>query len=95
VNDVPRWVVHVVNGASGRRWGSRFERFEDPVPLVDVRITLDLPDQLGRAQIGRAWQAGSGAEIALRHLAAPDGRIEIELPRIDTDGVIVLETAAR
>jgi hypothetical protein len=88
-----RWLVHVVNGATGRKWGTRFERFEDVIPLSSVSITLDLP-----APVARAWRGGTGEEVVMR--AASEGSmggshlVEIELPAVDTSGIVVLEPVA-
>lgn len=86
-----RWLVHVVNGATGRRWGTRFERFEDRIPLSEVRVTLDLP-----VKFERAWQGGTGEAVRLRPVpggAAGAGLVEIELPLVDISSVVVLEPA--
>jgi hypothetical protein len=86
-----RWLVHVVNGATGRRWGSRFERFEDPIPISNLRVSLDLP-----VRVERAWRGGSGEPVVIRSVPDPSngaGRVEIELPSVDTSAVVVLEPA--
>jgi hypothetical protein len=86
-----RWLVHVVNGATGRRWGNRFEHFEDPIPISNMKVTLDLP-----VDIARAWQGGTGDTIVLRPAPgrpAGAGLVEIELPLVGTSSIVVLEPA--
>jgi hypothetical protein len=86
-----RFLVHVVNGATGRRWGERFERFEDPITLSDIRISLDLP-----VAIERAWLGGTGEAVELRAVTAQGAShlVEIELASLDTASIVVLEPAA-
>ncbi|HTX00251.1 MAG TPA: alpha-amylase family protein [Acidimicrobiales bacterium] len=83
-NGSPRWLCHVVNVSTGRRFGPRLERFEDSIPLHDVRLLLDLP---GGAR--RARDAASGEELALA--ATGGGAVEVVLPHVDTGCIVALE----
>ena len=92
LNGKERWLVHIVNGFAGRRWGPRLERFEDSVPLPAMRVTLDLP-----GVVRQAWQGGSGEELVVHHLGeAIGGRdggrlVEVEVPPVDISSIVVLE----
>jgi hypothetical protein len=83
-----RWLVHVVNATAGRRWGPRLERFEDPITLHALRVTLEVPDR-----VSRAWQGGTGDDVAFRQITEKSGRslVEIEVPPLDISCVVVLE----
>ena len=41
-----RWLVHLVNQTAGRRSPHHLERYEEPVPLTDVRVDLRVPGEL-------------------------------------------------
>jgi len=85
-----RWLLHAVNESTGRRWGPRLERFEDPISLPGFSVTLELPGELTGALV-----AGSGEPLALKRVKAVPGgsRVNVELPRLETSCVVVLEAS--
>jgi len=84
-----RWLVHVVNYSPGRRphgpGGSStvVEFVEDPIPLRDVRIEVDVP-----GPIARAYEARTGVELALSR-----GKLgwTVVVPAVEIAAVVVFE----
>ncbi len=56
-----RWMVHIVNFSPNRRSTEHCEYLEDPIPLHDIDITIDLD-----LPIVRAVLASDGSTLALR-----------------------------
>lgn len=80
-----RYLVHVVNYSPLRRTPPHPEFYEDPSPLVDVTVRLNLPLRVAstRALLG-------GQELRPR---ARNGGIEVTLPRVRASEVACLELA--
>jgi hypothetical protein len=80
-----RYLVHVINFSPMRTAPSHPQFCEDPIPLTDVRIRLNLPLRVASA---RALVGG----VAVRVHAVGDG-VECTLPRVVINEVICLELA--
>jgi len=81
-----RYLVHVVNFSPMRRTPSHPEFCEDPIPLTDVTVRLNLPLEVGSA---RALLSGE----TLRVRSTGDG-IEVTVPRVPISEVVCLEGGA-
>jgi hypothetical protein len=80
-----RYLVHVVNWSPSRKAPPHPEVYEDPIPLTDVRLRLNVPRRFRRVQA-----VVSGQKVRTRH----DARgIEIVLPRIEVNEIVSLEIA--
>jgi hypothetical protein len=80
-----RYLVHVVNYSPLRRTPPHPEFYEDPAPLVDVAVRLNLPLPVASA---RALLGGQPLRVRTRH-----GGVELTLPRVTTSEVACLELA--
>ncbi len=79
-----RYLVHVVNFSALRRSPRHPDFYEDPIPLTEVRVRLNLPIKATAAK-----GAISGAKLTVRPLAA--GGIEIEIPKVPIHEIAVLD----
>lgn len=86
-----RWLVHVVNTATGRRWGPRLELFEDPISLSDVRVELDLPVRVVGARNARTGEAVHLGPVGSPGEPQAAATVEIALPSVGTGCVVVLD----
>ncbi len=86
-----RWIVHIVNYSPLRRAHGKngnadtVEYVEDPIPLHDVRIGLDVS-----TSVITALEAHSGKEL---DVSQHEGRWTVTVPRIDLVAVVVFEEA--
>ena len=82
-NQPERWMIHIVNFSPNQRTPEHCEYMEDPIPLRDlwVSLVIDTP-------IARAYLAIDGAPLDLQAL---DGRWKVEIPRVETSAIAVLE----
>jgi hypothetical protein len=78
-----RYLVHIVNWSPGRGAPKHPVFHEEPVPLADVRITLDLPLAAARA---RAVIAGQ--ELPVRRTAQG---LEVRVPRVEIHEIVSFE----
>ena len=90
-----RWLVHIVNYSTGRRWGPRLERFEDSIPISNVVVCVDVA-----SSIDRAWNAETGESYTVRQLGSAQDcddasarLVEIVVPLVDTNCLVVLESS--
>jgi hypothetical protein len=79
-----RYMVHVVNFSPNRRTPEQTEYLEDPIPMRDVQVNLSL-----NTGIVRAYLAGGG-EVPLK--STGEG-YRIEVPKVETGAIVVLEEA--
>jgi hypothetical protein len=79
-----RYMVHVVNFSPVRRTPKHTDFHDDPVPLTDVTVRVNLPL---KTPAGRALYAGR--DLAVRRAAG--GGVEFLVPRVDIHEVVCLE----
>lgn len=79
-----RYLVHVVNWSPVRKAPAHPEVHEDPIPLADVRLRLNLPASKVSA---RAIMAGT--KLRVKRLSG--GGLEVTVPRIPVHEVVALE----
>jgi len=79
-----RFMVHVVNFSALRRSPRHPDFYEDPIPLTDVRVSVNLPLKAaaGRALVG-------GGSLPLRR--GSQGRVEFTIPRVPIHEVVAIE----
>ena len=86
INRPERYMVHVVNFQPTRSTVRSPDFFDDPVALTDVIVRVNLPLRSVKA---RAVDAG----MDLQTRAAPNGGIEVTVPRIAIHEIISFEPA--
>jgi hypothetical protein len=79
-----RYLVHLVNYSPVRKTPKHTDFYEDPVPLTDVTIRLNLPLRVATAEALYA-----GRKLPVRRVAG--GGVEVLLPRVDIHEVVCLE----
>jgi len=85
--DLPeRWLVHVVNFSPGRRTPAHCEYLEDPVPLRDVVVALNVNQTLSGA-----FEAPSGTRLPMTRF---DQGWQVTIPEIRHGAVVVFEVDA-
>lgn len=78
-----RWVLHIVNFSPGRGIARHPVYHDDPAPLHDVKVRINLP-----IPAPSALAAVSGAQLSVRRA----GRgVEVTVPRVPIHEVIVFE----
>ncbi len=80
-----RFLIHIVNFSALRRTPKHPEFFEDPVPLSNVRVRLNVPFRAGRIRT-----AVSGQTLAARHAAG--GGLEVTVPTVPTHEIVCFES---
>jgi Hypothetical glycosyl hydrolase 6/Beta-galactosidase trimerisation domain len=81
-----RYLVHIVNFSPVRRTPRHTDFYEDPVPLTNVTVRLNLPLE---ASTARAVVAG--ADLPARRVAG--GGVEVLVPRVPIHEVINFEAS--
>lgn len=79
-----RYLVHIVNFSPARRTPKHTEYYEDPIPLTNVRVRVNLPLNVSTA---RALYAGKNLPVR----RAAGGGVEFLVPRVDIHEVVCLE----
>jgi hypothetical protein len=79
-----RHMVHIVNFSPMRRTPKHTDFHDDPIPLTDVTVRVNLPLKAASA---RALYAGK--DLPVRHTAV--GGVEFLVPRVDIHEVVCLE----
>ena len=80
-----RYLIHLINWSSTRKAPPHPEMYEDPIPLTNVKIRLNLPLKFGTVR-----SAISGEKLRSRH----DQRgIEVPIPRIEINEVVTIEVS--
>jgi hypothetical protein len=79
-----RFLVHVVNFSALRRTPKHPEFLEDPVPLTNVKIRLNLPFRPAAAQA-----VSSGTALELRE--APGGGVEVSVPSVRIHEIVCFQ----
>jgi hypothetical protein len=77
-------MVHIVNFSPVRRTPKHTDFHDDPIPLIDVTVRVNLPIKVTSA---RALYAGK--DLPVRRTAG--GGVEFLVPRVDIHEVICLE----
>jgi hypothetical protein len=80
-----RWVVHIVNFSASRGVARHPVYHDNPAPLTDITVRLNLP-----VPAAAALAAVAGARLPLRRTAAG---VEVKVPRVPIHEVLVLEEA--
>ena len=81
-----RYMVHLVNFQPSRSTARSPDFFDDPVPLTDIVVRVNLPLRNVKA---RAIDAG--VDLPVR--AAPNGGVEVRVPRIAIHEIVCFEPA--
>jgi hypothetical protein len=79
-----RYLVHIVNYSPVRKTPKHTDFYDDPIPLTNVTVRLNLPL---RAPTAQALYAGQ--KLPVRR--APAGGVEVLVPRVDIHEVICFE----
>jgi len=79
-----RYLVHLVNYSPVRTTPKHTDFFEDPVPLVNVQVRVNLP-----LKVSTAKTLYSGEILPVRRAAG--GGVEVVVPRVDIHEVVCLE----
>jgi hypothetical protein len=79
-----RYLVHIVNFSPVRRTPKHTDFHDDPIPLTDVTVRVNLPL---KASTARALYAGK--DLPVRRVAG--GGVEFLVPRVDVHEVVCLE----
>jgi hypothetical protein len=79
-----RFIVHVVNFSALRRSPRHPDFYEDPIPLTDIQVSVNLPLKAaaGSALVG-------GESLPLRRI--PQDRVEFTIPRVPIHEVVAIE----
>lgn len=79
-----RYMVHIVNWSATRKAPPHPEVHEDPIPLTDIRVRLNLPLKHATAR----------AVLANRklHISHVEGGLEVILPRVEVHEIVSYET---
>ncbi len=78
-----RYLVHLVNWSASRKAPPHPEFHEDPIPLRDVTVRLNLPGRFGSARA-----VVSGERLRLRRAGSG---VEFTVPRVEMHEVVCLE----
>jgi hypothetical protein len=79
-----RYMVHIVNFSPVRRTPKHTDFHDDPIPLANVTVRVNLPLQLSRA---RALHARKDLPVQ----RATGGGVEFQVPRVEIHEVVSLE----
>jgi hypothetical protein len=79
-----RYMVHIVNFSPVRRTPKHTDFHEDPIPLTDVTVRINLPLAVSTA---RAHHAGK--DLPVRRAAG--GGVEVLVPRVEIHEMLSLE----
>ena len=77
-------MVHIVNFSPVRRTPKHTDFHDDPIPLMNVAVRVNLPLKVSTA---KALYAGN--ELPVRRVA--NGGVEFLVPRVDIHEVVSLE----
>ena len=80
-----RYVVHVVNYSPVRKTPKHTDFYDDPVPLTDVTVRVNLP-----LKVSKAKALYAGKDLPVRRAAG--GGVEVLVPRVDIHEVVCFET---
>jgi hypothetical protein len=81
-----RYLVHIVNFSPVRRTPGHPDFYEDPIPLTNVKVRVNLP-----LEITTARAVVAGADLPARRAAG--GGVEVLVPRVVINEVISLEAS--
>jgi len=79
-----RYLMHIINYSPVRRTPKHTDFYEDPVPLANVMIRINLPLRVSTATALYAGQA-----LAVRRVAGSG--LEVLVPRVDIHEVVCFE----
>jgi len=77
-------MAHIVNFSQSRRTAGHPDFYDDPIPLTQVKVRLNLPLKNVRA---RAVEDGSTLEIK----RTPGGGVEVVVPRVPIHEIVCFE----
>jgi hypothetical protein len=81
-----RYLVHLVNYSAVRRTPKHTEFHDDPIPLSNVKVRVNLP-----LAVSKATALYAGKDLRVQH--APGGGVEVVVPRVDVHEVVCLTLA--
>lgn len=81
-----RYMVHLVNFQPSRSSARSPDFFDDPVALTDITVRVNLPLQKARAR-------AVDADLELEVRPAPNGGVEVTVPRVAIHEIVALELA--
>ena len=79
-----RYMVHIVNFSPVRRTPKHTDFHDDPIPLTNVTVRVNLP-----LQVSTAKALYAGADLPVHRVAS--GGVEFLVPRVDIHEVVSLE----
>jgi hypothetical protein len=79
-----RYLVHIVNYSPVRKTPKHTDFYDDPIPLSNVTVRLNLPLKGLKAKA-----VNTGQELAVRRAAG--GGVEVLVPRVDIHEVVCFE----
>src|SRR5262249_53405177 len=79
-----RFMVHIVNFSSVRRTPKHTDFHDDPIPLTNVTVRVNLP-----LEVATAKALYAGKDVPVHRVAA--GGVEFVVPRVDIHEVVSLE----
>jgi hypothetical protein len=80
-----RYLVHLVNYSPVRKTPKHTDFYDDPVPLTDVTVRVNLP-----LKVSKAKALYAGKDLPVRRAAG--GGVEVLVPRVDIHEVVCFET---
>ena len=85
VGQKERYMLHIVNYSPVRKTPKHTDFYDDPIPLSNVTIRVNLPLRVSAAKALCACQ-----ELPVRR--DPAGGVEVLVPRVDIHEVVCFET---
>lgn len=83
-----RYLVHLVNYSPVRRTPRHTDFHDDPVPLTDVRVRVNLP-----LKVSKAMALYAGKELSVH--GAVGGGVEVVVPRVEIHEVVCFALPSR
>jgi hypothetical protein len=81
----PRYLVHIVNWSPNRSTPKHPIFYEDPIPLTEVVVRLNVPEPIGKACL-----AGAKTRLAVKQTSSG---VEVIIPRVAVHEVICFDVA--
>ena len=77
-------MVHIVNYSPVRKTPKHTDFYDDPIPLANLTIRVNLP-----LRVSTAKALYAGQDLPVRR--APSGSVEVLIPRVDIHEVVCFE----